>query len=264
MKAACLTTLALFGAHIFAQADNLIFEEASIRQSPPEVENSMVQPMPGGGLRVEGMSLRPLITWAYQIQNYQLTGGPAWVQDLRWNILAKAPAPADATAPLEYEKMNDAQRTRMQDVVRRRTQALLADRFQLVLRHESREQTIYALTITKGGSKLRESADQSQAGTLIRRPGTLDCRGCLLDAAMQFLAVDLQRPVSNLTGLTAHYDFKLVWTPERRAGADADGKESETGPTVFTAIQEQLGLKLESTKGPVETLVIERAEKPDN
>jgi uncharacterized protein (TIGR03435 family) len=226
----------------------------------------MVQPMPGGGLRVECLSLRTIITWAYQIQNYQLSGGPAWAENERWNIMAKAPGPADAGAPLEYEKMSDTRRTRMMDVVRLRTQALLAERFQLTLRRESREQTIYALTIAKNGPKLKESTDQSRSGFLRRGRGRIEGGGAQMDTLAQFLAVDLLRPLIDRTGLAAHYDFKLDWTPDRPAASDS-GKEpgaDTAGPTLFTAIQEQLGLRLESQKGPVEMLVIERAEKPEN
>ena len=179
------------------------------------------------------------------------------------SIIAKAPAPADASAPLEYEKMSDTQRSRTMSVAQLRTQSLLAERFHLELRRESREQTVYALVIAKGGPKLKESADQSKSGMLIRQRGVLDCRGCQLDAAMEFLAVDVERPVLNRTGLTAHYDFKLEWTPERPPGAEPAAVENP-GPTVFTAIQELLGLKLESQKAPVEMLVIERAAKPEN
>jgi uncharacterized protein (TIGR03435 family) len=247
--------LAILAAPIFLIAQpTQTFETASIK--PVEQGGScqsMIEPMTGGGLRVDCVGLKSLITWAYQVQNYQVNGGPGWMETANWNILARGPAVEGA---IEYEKMTDDQRKQSSELVRKRLQSLLAERFQLTLRRESREQSVYALTIGKGGAKLKESEDQSKSGMVARGRGRLLCRGGLLDTAMQFLAVDLGRPVINQTGLSKHYDFEIRWTPEGQAG-----KEGQEGPTVFTAIQE-LGLKLESTKAPVAMLVIERAEKP--
>jgi uncharacterized protein (TIGR03435 family) len=224
------------------------FETASIKPVEPGGPcQSMIAPMTGGGLRVECVGLTSLITWAYQVQNYQLSGGPAWIHSTSWNIMAKAPAVEGA---IEYENMTDDQRKESSALARKRLQNLLAERFQLTLRRESREQSVYTLTIGRAGPKLKESEDQSKSGMVARGRGRLICRGGLLDVAAQMLAVDLGRPVINQTGLAKHYDFEVHWTTE---GAE--------GPSVFTAIQE-LGLKLEATKAPVEMLVIERAERP--
>ena len=224
------------------------FETASIKPSEPGVQcQGGLQSMTGGGLRAVCVNLKTLLTWAYQVQNYQVTGGPAWVESINWNILAKGPSVEGA---IEVEKMTDQQRQQHGALVKQRLQKLLADRFQLVLRRESREQPIYALTVGKDGPKLQESENQAKAGFLRRGNSELLSRGSLLDTVAQFLAIDLGRPVANRTGLTAHYDFELHWN-------------NETGPTLFTAIQD-LGLKLESAKGPVDMLVIERAEKPSD
>jgi uncharacterized protein (TIGR03435 family) len=245
---------------LFAQSEKTGFEAASIHAVAPgeQCGSSMIGPMPGGGLRVECLSLKSIITWAYEVQNYQVSGGPEWAESLHWMILATAPAPVDPSAPVEYQKMSDAQRKSSMDLVKARLQTLLADRFQLTLRHESREQTVYALTVAKGGSKLREAADQTKSGSLMRGRGRVESKGFVLDGLAQSLGVDLQRPVLNHTGLTARYEFKLEWTP------DSPDHTDSVGPTLFTAIQEQLGLKLEAQKAPVETLVIESAAKPEN
>jgi uncharacterized protein (TIGR03435 family) len=230
------------------------FETASIKPAEPGGPcQSMIEPMTGGGLRVNCVGLKTLVTWAYQVQNYQVSGGPAWMESTNWNIMAKGPSVEGAT---EYEKMTDAQRKQSSELVRHRLQALLADRFQLTLRRESREQAVYALIVAKNGPKLKESEDQSKSGMIARGRGRLLSRGAVLDMAALYLGVDLGRPVINRTGLTAHYDFEIHWAPD----ASAD-KESQSAPSVFTAIQE-LGLKLEPIKAPVETLIIERAEKP--
>lgn len=244
---------------LFAQP---VFDVAAINPVAPgaQCEQSMIAPLPGGGLRVECVPLNSLITWAYQIQNYQLSGGPKWVESDRWNIMAKAPGVPDASVPTEYEKMTDAQRKDTQALARARVRALLADRFQLVIRSESREQIIYALLIAKGGPKLKESEDQTKSGFMMGgRRGTIESRGSGLDLFAQYLGIQLGRPVVDRTGLTKHYDFKLTWTPD-----SSNNLAAPDGATVFTAIQEQLGLKLESIKGPVEMFTIESAAKPEN
>ncbi len=258
----CLTTAV-------AQSDKLAFEEAAIKPVAPgeQCQQSMIGPMPGGGLRVECLPLKSIVTWAYEIQNYQITGGPAWMESLRWNILATAPHPTDSAVPFEYEQMTDAQRQNTMQTLRARARTLLADRFQLTLRRELREQTVYGLTIAKGGPKLAESADQAKSGFMRRGRGVIESRGAGLDLLAQYLGIDLQRPVINRTGLTAHYDFKLEFTPERTVSRDSPepiSASDSSGATLFTAIQEQLGLKLDSTKAPVEMFIVQGAEKPEN
>ncbi len=264
MRRAILTLPLLAGA-IFAQPS---FETASIkpRERDSSCSNgSVIGPMPGGGLRVECLALKSILTWAYDVQNYQISGGPAWITSDRWNILAKPAADAPQDGPVQYEKMNDAQRRSYMELVRQRLQTLLAERFQLSLRHEAREQTIYALTVAKNGPKLKESVDQSVSGFLKRGRGQITGKGAQIETLARFLGIDVQRPIIDRTGLTARYDFTLDWTPDRPTSADDTSKAAATdptGPTVFTALQEQLGLRLESQKGPVDTLVIDRVEKP--
>jgi len=151
------------------------FETASIHPTPEgPCEQSMIQPMTGGGLRTECMTLKAMMVWAYQVQNYQVSGGPAWVESANWNILARGPAMESA---LEYEKMTDDQRRQSSALVRRRLQALFADRFGLVVGREAREQPVYLLTAGKNGSKLKESEDQSKSGMVRGGRGLLIARG---------------------------------------------------------------------------------------
>jgi bla regulator protein blaR1 len=237
------------------------FETASIKPSPPETRCGTIEPLPGGGLRIECLALKTILTWAYDVQDYQVSGGPSWAASERWNILAK-PAASDNSpdGPAEYEKMNGQQRADYMHLVRRRLQSLLAEQFRLVLRHEIREQTAYALTVAKSGPKMKESAP----GMIKRRPGQIVSKGVRIETLAQFLGVDIGRPVADRTGLSGIYEFTLDWTPDRPASA-APGIEAAsdpTGPTIFTAIEEQLGLRLESRKMPVDTLVIDRVEKP--
>jgi bla regulator protein blaR1 len=200
--------------------------------------------------------------WAYDVQDYQISGGPSWVGSELWTIVAKATPPAAGNppdGPVEYEKMNGAQQAQYMRSVRERTKALLAERFQLVLRREMREQTAYVLTVAKGGPKMKESAP----GMIGRGNGEILSKGTQIGTFVRFLAVDLRRPVTDETGLTGTYAFDLKWTPDRFASAEPGGATAgdPAGPTIFTAIEEQLGLRLESRKAPVETLIIERVER---
>src|ERR1043165_9835594 len=113
VQAAMKLALALWALPLLVAQETPVFETAAIKPvavDAPCSNGSMIQPMTGGGLRVECKSLKPMFTWAYQVQNFQISGCPAWVESARWNIMAKADAAAGAGA-LEYEKMSDAQRT---------------------------------------------------------------------------------------------------------------------------------------------------------
>jgi uncharacterized protein (TIGR03435 family) len=145
--------------------------------------------------------------------------------------------------------------------------ALLEDRFQLTVHKESKELSVYALVVAKDGLKLKESeAPASPAdGRLHMSSGQLLGQKIQLKFMAPMMAEYLGRPVTDRTGLTGTYDFKLQWTPDP-AGNPLPTDPGQTppdpaGPTLFTALQEQLGLKLESQKGPVEILIIDRAEK---
>jgi uncharacterized protein (TIGR03435 family) len=242
------------------------FETASIKPTPPDAQCGMIRNMPGGTLRIDCITLKGMLLYAYDVQDFQLLGGQGWVETERWNIMAKpGSGETPQEGPAEFEKMNDAQRRRAMEVGRLRLQALLAERFQVSLRHEKREQTVYALTVAKNGPKMKEAENQASAGFLRRGRGVIEGRGALMDTVAQFLAIDMRRPVTNETGLTKHYDFKLEWTPDSPVSSDGaagtPAAVSAPGPTVFTALEEQMGLKLESRKGPVEMLIIERAER---
>lgn len=244
---AILTSLA---AALLAQTPG--FEVASIRPTGPDERCGTIEPLPGGGLRVCGLALKTIVTWAYDVQDYQVAGGPSWIERDGWDILAKPPAESAQSAAAENEKMGAPQHAPSMKLVRSRLQSLLAERFRLELRHEMREQTAYALTVAKSGPKMKESP-----GGMIRRgPGEIVSRGANMESLVRFLAVDLHRPVANETGLSGIYAFTLQWTPDNTPDAN--------GPSIFTAIEEQLGLRLEARKAPVETLVIEKVERPGN
>ena len=190
------------------------FEVASIRPTGPDERCGTVEPLPGGGLRVCGLALKTIVTWAYDVQDYQVVGGPSWTEKDGWDIVAKPPGDIAQSAPTEYEKMTGPQQAYMR-LIRSRLQSLLAERFHLALRREMREQTAYVLVVSQNGSKMKESA-----GGMIRRGrGEIVSRGANMESLVRFLAVDLRRRVTNETGLAGNYEFALQWTPDNTPDA---------------------------------------------
>jgi uncharacterized protein (TIGR03435 family) len=149
-------------------------------------------------------------------------------------------------------------------------QAMLVERFGLAYHRETKEMPVYALVVGKNGPKLADSLPDTQISNMIGR-GTLESRHIKMSDLAKILAIPLGRSVVDKTGLTGDYDFTMKWTPDLGEsmkpkglpeGPPAEAPQPSDGPSLFTAIQEQLGLKLEGQKGPVETFVIDRAEKP--
>jgi uncharacterized protein (TIGR03435 family) len=184
-----------------------------------------------------------LLTYAYNIRPHQLSGAPAWTSDARFDIEAKA----EGASPAQVRQM---------------LQTLLAERFHLAAHRETREQPGYALVVAKGGPRLRESkAEATQMDG--KGPGQIGAEKVPMTMLARGLQNILERFVLDETGLTGEYDFELKWLPERlveqRPGDEPPADVS--GPSIFTALQEQLGLKLEARKGPVEIVVVDRIER---
>lgn len=235
MLRSILGIAAVFGASAWAQP-GLQFEVASIRSSDPDHVGAQTFFAPGGKFSALTAPLKSLICFAYQLRDHQVAGGPGWVETEPFDISAKAEGPAS------------------NDQLRIMLQALLADRFQLKFHRETREQPVYSLVLAKGGSKLQE-AKSAGRGVGFGARGRLNGKGADMATFAIALAGKLGRSVVDRTGLTGFYDFVVTWTPDEE-------QTNSPGPSLFTAIQEQLGLRLESTKGPVEILVIDHAEKP--
>jgi len=258
---ALATALRLFGQNAPAP---LTFEVASIKPSTPDAQGSGIQFMPGGGLRMTNIALKQMITFAYGVQDFQVLGGPGWITSERYDLLAKPDTSADAgDAPINVGKMTDEQFKTAQERTRARLQPLLAERFQLAIHRETKEQPVYALVVAKGGSKLKETKGGRRIGMTRSK---ITSEGEPLPFLAQLLSNLLGRPVLDQTGIKGDFDFELSWTPDPGQSSGPPGLDASTppdpnGPSLFTAIQEQLGLRLESTKGPVETIIIDRAEK---
>jgi uncharacterized protein (TIGR03435 family) len=139
---------------------------------------------------------------------------------------------------------------------------LLSERFQLIARQETREDSVYELVVAKGGSKLREGTETS--GGIRIGLGRLTGASAPMFLLVNQLSRQLERTVIDKTALTGKYDFTLKWEPTAGPGGpDAAPPSDSLGPSLFTAVQEDLGLKLQSAKGGVNVIVIHRLEKPD-
>jgi uncharacterized protein (TIGR03435 family) len=175
----------------------------------------------------------------------------------RYEIRTKDEKPGPSEA--EIAKMSDEQRNAVRDRFLAKLQALLADRFQLKVHRETREMPIYIMTVAKGGSKLQTLPDAGKPGSGLSSRRTDDGKreviGQKLTAAAlaRFLSGQIGRMIVDQSGLTGKYDFTLKWAPDMG---------DTTGPSLFTALQDQLGLKLDSSKGPVEVVVVDSAQKP--
>jgi uncharacterized protein (TIGR03435 family) len=202
-----------------------------------------------GGQRftATNLPLLALIMLAYNVPTRQISGVPSSFNTEGYDIEAKS------DRPLKQEQALGMLRT------------LLAERFKLTLHRETREQPIYALVVGKGGSKLHESPEESTPDAQKTGRGFV-YKSTSMSVLSLVLSQVLGRTVVDKTGLSGRYDFSLEYMPERVGRGVAEGRElapdSDGLPSIFTAVQEQLGLKLESQKGPVEFIVVDHAEKP--
>jgi uncharacterized protein (TIGR03435 family) len=221
----------------YAQAE---FEVASVKPNQSMGMNTSMNKTPDGGLACVNVPLRMLIVFAYDIRDHQLSGGPPWMDSDRYDIMAKGSGGAGA---------NDWA------VIRQKVKALLADRFKLAVHTETKEQPIFALVVAKGGPHLEKS--QTEKGPqIIGRTGIFTCKKITMqDFAERALGDRLGRKVIDKTGIAGEFDFQIKYVEERAAAA------GEVGPDFLNAMQEQLGLKVESQKGSVEVIVIDHVEK---
>lgn len=241
------------------------FEVVSVKPDPPGQTGWMIGSTPDG-YRAFGATMWMLVREAYGVfEDGRISGAPSWFMSDKFSIEAKV-AEQDEAA---FKKLDYNQRREM-------LQSILADRFKLSVHWEAREMPIYALRVAKNGPKLHESAPDPDApgrakgmGGLVKRGSPhLIVEGGTLSALALNLSRATGRTVIDKTGLTGRYDYHLDWTRETSlnplpgaAGFSTPPPDSDA-PSIFTAVQEQLGLKLDSQKGPVEVLVVDHAEKP--
>lgn len=226
------------------------FEVASIKPSRGGELNYGFKFMPRR-FEAQNTPVRFLIQFAWNVRDFQVSGGPGWAGSDHYNIEAVT------------EEGVGIDRHRLM------VQALLEDRFQLKVHHESRESQVYTLVPAKGGIKLQPSAQNCDASGVCGRYSAssngMDATAITLDAFATALSQMMGRQVTDKTGYTEKFDLHLKWADPATPGlAPDDSTSASTGESIFTVLQRQLGLKLESTKGPVELLVIDRLERPSD
>ncbi len=254
--AASTGLLAIAVSCVWAQAP-LKFDVATVKPNSTDDHRIMIRL--GGRTNATGVNLKLLMTIAYDVRDFQILGGPGWIATERFDIVAKAEGAPDQIPIEQFRPM---------------LAALIEDRFQLKLHRETKELPVYALVVAKNGSKLKTNAGEPGPRLRMGR-GELTGTKIPMTMLLQQLAQTLGRPVVDKTGLTGEYDFTLTWTPQVGEGGSGFGAgppgpgglegpppADADGPSIFSALQEQLGLKLESDKGPVEILVLDQVEKP--
>lgn len=253
------------------------FEVATIKPAAPDARGIFFRLNPGGRIDVRNQSLKDLIVFGWRVQPFQIAGGPAWIDSARYDVSAKAEKSA---SPDEIALM---------------IQSLLADRFQLKFHRETKELTRFALVLATKSGKLGPGLTETKAGSCTpfdttkplppptpeaSKPEELRCGGMRISPrSLTATGIPIDRLVMNLsrllgrtvvdgTGLKGIFDVNLEWTPDdsqalqNPADAPKPPASDGAGLSIFSALQEQLGLKLESQKGPVDVLIIDRAEKP--
>lgn len=241
------------------------YDVVSIVPNKLDSDNSGIQTR-DGTFSAENVSLKSLLSGAYSIRQGLISGVPGWAETARFNINAKIVEPDIAV----LKKLKKEQRAAM-------LAAILEDRFQVKTHIEAKLMPVYDLVIAKNGSKLKETPrpprpsdgnpppEKGAGGGYSASDTNMTAQALQISSLADWLSGQLNRTVIDKTELTGEYDFQINFSADAAelSGVD-DGrsKADQTAPSLFTALQDQLGLKLESTKGPVETLVVDHAELP--
>jgi uncharacterized protein (TIGR03435 family) len=204
---------------------------------------------PGGRIHATSYRLRYLIHDAYDVELYQIVGGPHWLDEDRFDIEAKPPASSDAArwVPASIKTPPNSE-------MRRMLQTLLAERFHLAVHRETRKEQLYVLTTAKGGPKLKPPASTTAEPFVAFLPHGFRGENATIDQLADRLARNLHRPVLNRTGIEGHFDF-LIDCPPDNAGTDEN-------VLLLSALQDQVGLKLQTQPGSIDVIVVDHAEKP--
>jgi uncharacterized protein (TIGR03435 family) len=232
------------------------FDVVSIKVSKPDASGSSSNVW-NDTYSAGNVTLKEIIEYdAYEVPGPQILGIPPALEKVAFDIQAKID-------PIIYAQMKaQGKEQPFQQMV----QQLLADRFKLAVHKETRELPVYALTIAKNGPKLQPAKDPDGGTSFSGKRGQLTAKGTstaqLAAKLTRSVFGDLGRIVIDKTNLTGRYDLTLTWTPDLGAAPTPDGQPDTSAPSIFTAIQEQLGLKLEPAKGPVPVLVVDHAEMP--
>jgi bla regulator protein blaR1 len=234
------------------------YEVVSIRRAAAGEMNSGFNPGPQGGMRARNVTAMQLLTFAYDAEDYQLTGVPGWARSDRFEISftpdRSETVPGDDASIAVWNGWFTRQRQRLQ--------AVLRDRFGLVMRAQTRELPIYGLIVVKNGHKLTAAAHPERGQTMNINGGRqIVGTTATMKALADSLSMVLRRTVRDETGLEGVYDFKVDWAPDSTLLPDQP-PSGDPGGSIFTALTERLGLRLEPKRGPVPVYVVEKIERP--
>jgi bla regulator protein blaR1 len=244
------------------------FEVSTVKASDPSSDGMIRMMFTQDGISYTGIPMPILLREAFNVEDDCILGEPSSIKSNRYDIEAKVEG---ADVP-RLEKLSIDERKQM-------LLALLIDRFNLKFHHETRRLPVYLLLVAKGGSKLKtqiaappgpDGKSDPKQRLMVGR-GKMEAEGVPIEALGHMLSQQVGRTVLDKTGLTGHYDFKFQWTPDDAptpTAKEGDAAETnpnspeEAAPSLFTALQEQLGLKLESQQAPVDVIVIDHIEPP--
>lgn len=230
--------LLLLTTAISVSAQSSTFEVASVKPNKSGGGAFAINPARGGRFTATNVTLQILMKTAYDVQDFQITAGPGWLTSDRFDVEAKSQGDPGF------------------DQIRPLLRALIADRFRLKLHMGTKAVPGYVLLVGRNGPKLRQNTGAPGPQGSGGRGRIMDQKVSMPTFANQ-LAAQLRQPVADRTGLREDYDFKLEWSPE----LDSSPSPDSAGVSLFTALPEQLGLRLASAKVPIEVLVIDHAEK---
>jgi uncharacterized protein (TIGR03435 family) len=249
--AALLAVIPALQAQTPAAAAAPVFEAVTIKPGEPGRTGKGFT-MRGQEFVAVNTSLQDLIKFAYEVHPRQITGGPAWMDSQLFDVAGKL-------------EMNNLPKP---NEIRKMMQALLADRFKLAFHEQPQELSVYVIVPAKGENKLKAGDDPNGVpGLFLQVPGLLPATNASmadLAAVLQRLVMD--RPVVDKSGLTGRFNFELRWIPDKTQfggrGAAGAVPDPKAAPDIFRAFQEQLGLRLEAARAPIEVMAIDRAMKP--
>lgn len=252
-----VTALLMFGQACLAQVPAMApdakpgYDVATIK--PSEADEQRAVQVVGARLVTRATSLVDLMMFGYGVHPSQIVDGPDWMKAEKFDLVIQPNLPGRPSS------------AQMRSIV----QQLLADRFTLGFHHGQKELPVYRLVAAKGGPKLAPSTKDEQASNTAAvgfAPGRMQVSNATLGefASLMQRYVRLDRPIVDHTEIPGKYDFKLDWTPDfsQLDGSPPQMKTDNTAPSLYTAIQEQLGLKLEAAKEPADVFVIDRVERP--
>lgn len=232
-------------------AKALSYEVISITPNKSAEQSSSWRNTPNGVV-LTNAPLSWIVRTAFNIiTDDQLSGLPGWVDSDHYDVQAKT----DDETTAAWKKMSRSERAQQYSLL---LQSLLVERCQLKFHRETRQLPVYELVIAKGGLKIKEPAATDQGSRIMTGTGQFTGQSVTIESLVSNLSGEVGRYTIDKTGLgDKKFDITLKWTPDEQRGT------AEAGPSIFTAVEEQLGLKLVSSKGPVEVVVIDRMEKPE-